>query len=283
MKTILQYIGVAGLFCFSFFYTDKAVTVVKNIDPIIINIKENMDTYKKESINAIINDDEIIPGINGCIVNIDKSYSKMKIINTYNPKLLQFSEVKPGISLNNNFNKYIVKGNTIENEVALVIRVIDNDFINYILNIIKEKNIPVNFFVEDDYLEKNINYINKMSLDNEIYNAGNNGIYDEEELMWQNGLIDTLTNNKSTYCLNINSNSSMLNTCAKNRMYSIKPNIIINSSNYITEKNNISKGSIIYVDSNNINSLANIISYLQKKGFNFILLSEMLNEKGCSK
>ena len=47
-------------------------------------IKENMDKYKQEPENAIIKNNTIIPGINGKIVNVNKSYRQMKKINIYN-------------------------------------------------------------------------------------------------------------------------------------------------------------------------------------------------------
>ncbi len=101
MKKTIEYTLLISLFCFSFFYTDKAVAVVKNLDPIIIKINENLNLYEKNSIDATIIDDEIIPGINGCKIDMNKSYYNMKKIKSYSSKLLIFNEIKPDISISN--------------------------------------------------------------------------------------------------------------------------------------------------------------------------------------
>src|SRR5690554_1148545 len=94
-------------FCLlSFFYTEKVVTVVKNQDPIMIKLNEVATTYQLPSTNAIINNNDITPGQNGCQINIEKSYLKMKKVGSYQPKLLYYEELKPKISLSNTYDKY---------------------------------------------------------------------------------------------------------------------------------------------------------------------------------
>ena len=90
MKKIFSKIGLFGLVLFSFFYTHKTVTVLKENDDIMIKIKENLNDYNIYSINSVIKGDTIIPGIKGKIVNIDKSYENMKKIGIYNSNYLVY-------------------------------------------------------------------------------------------------------------------------------------------------------------------------------------------------
>ena len=78
LKKSLSYLGVFVLVCFSFFYTDKAVDIVKKNDPIMKTILENSESLRIDPVNAIINSDELITGLNGKRVNIDKIYQNMK-------------------------------------------------------------------------------------------------------------------------------------------------------------------------------------------------------------
>ena len=64
-----------------------------------------------------------------------------------------------------------------------------------------------------------------------------------------------------------------LKQCKKNNMYTIIPNII---GDYTEIKNNISNGSIILI--NNTNNLNIIIKYINSKGYNIVLLSNLLKE-----
>ena len=84
MKNFFQIVGIISLLCFSFIYTEKTVTVVKEFDDIMIQIKEQNELYKILPTEATIADDTIIPGLNGSEIDIDKSYSKMKRYGKYN-------------------------------------------------------------------------------------------------------------------------------------------------------------------------------------------------------
>lgn len=281
MKKAIEYIGILCLFCFSLFYTDKAVSAVRNLDPIMVQIKEDAKNYDKSSMNAAINKDEIIPGVNGCVVNVNRSYERMKEVNIYNSKLLQYEEVKPSVSSIEAYDKYIVRGNVTDNKISIVMHVLDTTNIDLISDFIKEKQIQVNFFIDGTILEKNTSYLSRMKAGNEIYNAGYNGEYEKSKLLWVNNIINSLTANKSNYCLNLDKNSDALKLCSKNKMYTIKPSIVLNNSNYIMNINSIAKGSIIYFDSNNTESFTNTINFLIRKGYSFVLLSDLLNENRC--
>ena len=78
MKKIFKIIGLISLTCFSFFITEKTSLVVKNMDDIMISIKANCDNFKTNSVDAIIKDNTIIPGISGKKVNINKILADYK-------------------------------------------------------------------------------------------------------------------------------------------------------------------------------------------------------------
>ena len=59
-KKVFKIIGLISLTCFSFFITEKTSLVVKNMDDIMISIRENSDNYKSKSIDAKIDGDTII-------------------------------------------------------------------------------------------------------------------------------------------------------------------------------------------------------------------------------
>ena len=95
---IIKYLGLFLLICFTFFYTEKVVNVINNNDELMIDIKDRAINYEIEAIDAVIDNDTIIPGKYGKVVNIDKSYYNMKSSKVFNDKLLFYDIVKPNIS-----------------------------------------------------------------------------------------------------------------------------------------------------------------------------------------
>ena len=83
-------------------------------------IKEKQNEYNKLPIDAIITLHTIIPGINGRMINVDKSYQKMKGINEFKESLLVFDEIEPNKSINNIYDKIIISGNQTLNNVVLL-------------------------------------------------------------------------------------------------------------------------------------------------------------------
>ena len=103
MKNFFQILGVFALFAISLLYTEQAVTVVRQLDDFMIKINEVKEQYEIKPIDAIITNDEIIPGLNGRKVDADKSYRNMKRAGQFNPNLFEYYSVKPTISLKNNY------------------------------------------------------------------------------------------------------------------------------------------------------------------------------------
>ncbi len=285
LTRILQFIGITCLLVFSFFYTDRVVTVVKNQDPIMMKINNFSSNYNVKPVNVIINGNEIIPGISGCCVDINKSYSNMKKLGEYAVNKMEYIEIKPELTISNIYDKYIIKGNKKTNEVALVFKLSSDKYINHILGTLRRKQAKAAFFLDGTVIENSDLVYAIIKDGHELYNLGYNGNYNEELFIWTNNLIETISNNKSKYCLVLNENKEVLNLCSKHKMYTIKSDLVINYSKDLNSiRDKINKGSIIVFDisiNNTLSDLNNTITFLNKKGYKFNLLSEHLSEKGC--
>jgi len=274
MKRIFEYIGITILFGISLIYTNKITNIVKTKDPIMKNIINVSNDLKIESVNALVENNEIVPGINGCDIDIDKSYENMKKINSFNDNLLKYKDLIPEISITNIFDKYIVKGNKEGRNVSIVVYIK-----NKIDDINKIGNVKLNLFLDSSLLEQGKIDI---SQNKKIYNGGSNLDYDDVNVEWMNDVI-TSNYNTSKYCLNINKNDDNLLVCNRNKMHTISPKLIVNKSNTYQIKSLIQNGNIIYFDENNIDKISEISNYLIKKGYNIVYLDELLSEKRCER
>lgn len=281
MKKLISYIGIAVLTIFSFYYTDKASDLVKNNDPIMKSILSNKDTYLIEPVNAVIDEDEIISGLNGKSVDIKTSYRNMKKCNSYNDSMYVFKEDNPILSFTNTYDKYIVGGNDKKNQIALVFKIIDTNYLNRLNQILLDKNISSTLFVDGSILETETNTILEFIKNgNEIESLGYNGSY-LDKFNYTNNIIESLTRIPSRYCYTDYKNSDVLDICSKNNMYTIKPSISVSSYPFSTVKNNAKSGNIIgfNMDSETIKELPTIITYLKQKGYKLVTIDELISEK----
>ncbi len=281
LKKYTSYLGVLVLACFSFYYTDKAVDIVKRNDPIMKSILANSENYYVDPMSAIIHGDEITVGMNGKKVNVDKSYQNMKTINQYHESMLVFDEVIPDISLANAYNKYIVGGNQHKNQVALVFKVSDSYYVNALNDILLAKNVLGTFFMDGDVVENHMNQVLELvSNGYEIENLGYDGEYTLERFGWTNNMISSLTDQDTKFCYTDYKNSNVLDLCSSYKMYTVKPTISVNNYPFTTVKKELESGSIISFNLNEttLKELPSIISYIQQKGYDLVTLSELINE-----
>ena len=266
---IIKIIGLFCLFTLTFFYTEKAINVSIEQDEIMIKIKEYQSTNINPT-NAIINNNTIIPGNIGKHLDINTSYKKMKKLGHFDSSLLTYENIYPEISIYNNYNKYIVKGNT-QNKSISLIYILNNNTIDNIISISKKYNIKLNIFIDSGVLNNNISIIDTIK-ENEIYNYGSNGSYTKDNLIISNNIINNKSNNKSIYCLFKEENELSLNNCSSYKMLSI----LIKNKNFYNIKNNLNNGSIFLID--NTQELPKIIEYIISKGYNIVPLSELIIE-----
>jgi len=281
MKKFFQTIGIISLLCFSFIYTEKTVTVVKEFDDIMVQIKKTSESSKIEAIDAVVNDNTIIPGISGKEINVDKSYSKMKRYGKYNEKLLEYTSIQPNINLSDNINKYIIKGNKDKNMVSLLFLVDSNDSVSNILKILNEKKVQATFFLDGNWVEKNSDVlIQIINEGHEIGNLGYNYSYINNSFSWLDNKLKKVSGQSIGYCYHKTDNVEALMLCAMNSNYSIKPSIEVLSNPSITVKEKLSPGDLIGLDITDemISELSVILTFIKSKGFEITTLAEHLQE-----
>jgi len=282
IKNIAKFSGLMVLTLFSFFFTEKTVTTVKNQDPLMIEINNSKELYKIDSIDAISSDTNIIPGMIGCEIDIEKSYNNLKRLGSFSSNLLIYKDILPDIILKDNFDKYIIKGNKEKNMVSLIFKVKENTDISEVLNILNYKKVKASFFMDGKYIENNIEQIKTMiKSGHEILNYGYDNKYDENLIIWNNNLIERINYGNPKFCYLEEENNNILDICSRNEMHTIIPNIIVLNSPLTEIKQKIEKGSLI---SFNINDTTNkqlnlVINYINQKGYIIDILSNHVKEE----
>lgn len=248
MKKFFSFLGLITLICFSFFYTAKTVSVVKEFDDIMIDIKNIKEDYYVEPVNATIKDNEIIPGISGVMVDIETSYYKMKEYGKFNKNLLEFKSIKPEISIIDNKNKYITSGNKSINNVSLIF----DSNIETINEIALKNNVSMNYLIDSEFFDNNNDLINKLV-------KNNNFIIDAE---WPNTVLKSLGQNN---CYELKNDFK--------KCYSIKPKTISKLTNL-----SISNGDILLIKIKDNKKIDYLIKSILSKGFNIVTLDELVTE-----
>lgn len=274
MKKILKSFGIITLICFSFFYTEKVMTVVSEQDPLKIEITNKKEKYKISPNEAQVTKDTIIPGTTGREVNIEKSYKKMRKYNIFNEKLLVYDPIYPEYTLKENKDKYIIKGNINKKEVSFIFIINSNNNFKDILNILNQKEVISNLFIDYNYLNNNISNI-KNNKNHYIYSYQEE--YSYEKLLISNNIIEKLSNNKPIFCLTKQQNKNNLNTCSYVSLNTVIPSVKGNLTNI---KNNLENGSIILLDTSQtiVKELSYIIDFIEKKGYKIVSLETLLKE-----
>lgn len=282
MKKFFERIGMVSLVCFSFFFTEKTVGVLKESDEIMISIRQNAKKKQTKGENAKIEEDTIIPGIYGELVDEEKSYEKMKRVGSYQENLLVYKKVAPEISLNKQFDKYIISGNPKKNMVSLLFLVEKNDNTEKLEAILKQKNIKASFFVDgtwfENHNEKILEWINN---DYTIGNLSYNHDYTNSSFIWMDTIIKKIGNQKISFCYNENKEEESLQICAMNKNFTIKPTLVVHQNPLSEIKQNLAPGSIISFPINQevISELPVIIEYIKGKGYKLENLSHHLEEQ----
>lgn len=272
---------VCLLTIFSFYYTDKIVSFSRSKDEIMVSILNNKDLYETSFVNATIDNDYIIPGLNGKIVDVDKSYNKMKEFGEYNSNLYIYTEQKPEVSITNNFDKFIVSGNNNFRKVSLVFTLNSDNNLNNILYILKTNNSNGNFFIDGQGFEKNIGALQKIENNHFLGVFGYDGKYNKTTIKKSISLIEKFTNYDHNYCYTDTLNYDALDVCSNLKMYTIKGNKVDNISPYSYIKENLTNGGIYNFDINDftVNELSIIIKYIYQKGYEIVTIPELLSEE----
>ncbi len=257
MKKYYQYLGLAFIMVFSFYYTEKIANIVLNKNPLMQEINKEKDNFKIESVNAEIQGDYIIPGINGIEVNVKDSFYNMKEANIFNKYFLVFDQVKPKISIENNKDKIIRYGNRRLKKVAIIFEE-ENSLSNYFKSI----EAKASLLVDNNTYKKN-----------SYFEVINNGLKEFRNL--ENEL--NLNKENKNICV---INELNKNICKKFHNYLIEPELTLNSSNYIDIKKNLNDGNIILVKSTaNLSDLKLLVKEIKYKNMELVYLSEIIKEE----
>lgn len=274
MKKIFNIISAVGLTAFSFYYTDKIIDLSKKQDVIMKEILNNKETVEISSIDAILDNDYIVPGLEGISVNVDKSYYKMKELGFFNENLYIFISDYPKISVDDYYDKFIIRGNSNKKEVALIFKLTNANNIEKIIKILNENKIFGNFFIDGNVDESILNKI--VSYNHFIGNLGT----DLDTIKYNNTLIKKIIKYDNNYCYVEDDNYNILNICKDLKMKTIKSIKVSNTNPYIFIKTNLISGGIYTLDTNSytLNELNIIIQYIKQKGYNVVTIDNLLNE-----
>lgn len=273
-------VGLLLLLILSFMYTNSVFKSARASDPImqeVIKYKEKNDIKPKE---PIITDDEIILGTSGLVVNAKKSYDKMKENDKFNKEQIVYESKIPSNTISKTYDYYIKQGNQSKKQVALIIKIDDNvDDIDGLLKLIAKYDVSVNFFVDGNWLESNVDSaFSIINLDCELYNLGYQGKYDKKMISITNNLIESISLKKSNLCLSDDKNDDDKEICKKKKMYTLTSTL--KDPDIADIKKGLVKGAIISYSFENLDTsnLGLIINTITSRGYEIKPLSEVIKE-----
>ena len=166
LKKYFKYLGLFGLCLLSFYYTNQAALFVKNKNPILQSINEVKEEKYISSIDSTFVDDiYIIPGVSGKEVNVNKSFFSMQKTKEYSDDLLVYNTIKPTISLEDNKDKIIIRGNDNKKSVSLIFEE-ESELTKYLLS----NNYKVNLLINKEEYNLSYELINNSNNENIYHN-----------------------------------------------------------------------------------------------------------------
>lgn len=276
-KKIISIFFSIILVLFSFYYTNKITITLKENDPIMNELKEYSNIYSDTKVDSIIDNNNIIPGVKGLKIDINKSYSNMKRVGKFDKTLLVFEESIPENNLKNNYKNYIISLNKKENNVALVFYLEDISNVEEILSILNNKKVNATFFISKDIIDNSIDVVKlilKYGNDVELLSK----TYSVYEVNKYTSVIKLISSDKLNFCLNIDKDDDLLKSCESSKLYTITPSIIQKNNLYNSLKYNLENGSIILLTNSKpiVKELSSSINYIEQKGKKIILLKNII-------
>lgn len=281
MKNIYSIIGAVVLVCFSFYYTESAVNIVKRNDPIMKEIIKVSSEYEVEPVDALLINNNIIPGISGSKLDIDASYNNMKRLGEFNSSLLEFEEVIPSISVTNNHDKFIINGNKSKSDVYIIFKMNDTSYIEEIIDILKETNTEATFFLDYEIIMNSRDVLKLLNGNSQsIEFLGKNNNYTKADILTIEETLTKINKNNGKFCYTEYENNNVLDICSKSKLHTIIPTINTIKYPFNDVKERIANGSIIKLDNNSstVRELKYIINYINQKGYKIKTLSSLLEE-----
>ncbi len=256
MKKNVKYILLIIICISSFYFTEKIALYVKMRNPIIKDINSiKNDKYTEYTNCLLIDENYIIPGLNGREINIDKSFRQMKNSTVFNEDLLVYNQIIPQNSLENNKDRIIIRGNSKKNNVSLIFSS-DNNLAKYM----QKNNYIVNVLIDKEIYPSNYELIN---------NAHSKDTYTKIE--------KTLNKNKLNNNLCYTKNDNIPKYCKDK--YLFKESLIINHSNLSQTINKIKNGEIILIENSlTIEELNVLLKQIKYQSLSIVPLSKLISE-----
>ena len=251
IKMALMVLLVLG----SFYFSDKLLLYVENLSPLMKEVKK----YAEDDIlpvNAVIEDNTIIPGKNGKEVNIRESYLKMNEFGEFIKTFYVYDYIKPEISLYDNLDKVIIRGNS-DDSLSIIV---DNKRLeDYLL----ENNIKFNKLIDnkDDIKNNNVEYING----GKDYKA-----FEELNLYFKReDIVNKL-------CIVGYSSSKY---CYEKKYLKVVPTMDVYASNLVSSLDLVGPGEILFIHDNlSLSEGKILINKIRSKKLNIIYLSDLVSE-----
>ena len=274
MKKAFYYFGTCIVLLVSFLYTEKAAITVKEMDEIMLKIKETSRIKIQEPIQSIIYGNTIIPGINGHEIDIEKSYRKMKYINKYSDNLLVYRVLQVDDLLSNNKDKVILSGNKNKNSVAIIVVLDDDNYTNSVHSFTLKDNISI--LVSGKFVEKNEAGVERLKK-NIMGTIGYSFNYDNPSYIWLDNYIKKTSNTKNSYCLSVDKVAPV--QCIKNGNYTIY-GVPLKNNFLLQTKNTLEPGKILvyYANDKLIEEFDSILNFIHSKGYKILKLDKILQE-----
>lgn len=258
LKKLYKPIALVAIMLFSFYYTEKIASIMQNKSPIMQSINKVEEYYTVDAVNAVVDDQYIVPGIMGRMVNKNKSYVNMKAFGIFNEYYLIFDHVKPEISLEENKDKVIKIGNKNKKAVAFLLE----DGNDAIKKYLKDNKIKSDLLIEESTYENGC-FFEQINNDKEKYK-------NVESLLNKNN-----QNKNICYIKDIEKD-----ICIKEQKYLVEETFSLGSNNIVEAKTKLDSGAIILIKKNaNLDHLKVFIKEIHFKGLNIIPLSELISEK----
>ena len=243
--------------CVSFYAINKLSFYIIKRSDLYKEIDKVKDEYEIKEVDAFIEERYIIPGLEGMKVNVLNSYYKMRAFFKFDEYYLDYDIVKPNVSIENNKDKIITRGNGLKNGVSFII--LNNDSVTsyFTTNNIKV-DLLVNLYKYDKSL--NVEFINYE--------------YDDYKKM-----DDLLSKDKNNYNL-CYANLKFRSLCMKMGKYLVKTEKEIDGSSIVDIEKNIESGDIYLVlESAKVQDVDYLVKKIKYKGLNIIYLSELISEQ----
>lgn len=237
---------VCGFICI---YTDRLIKYSVSNNTILDEIDNYASRVDRNCIEGSINENGIILGYNGLVVDKMKSFSNMKG-GLFNEDKLVFKEDVCILNRNDNLDKYIISGNIYEMKVSIVIDVVNHKYYKKMINIFDNYGLEYNLMVNDYYEGDNVNLIYKGN--NISYYEGVICVYYEEDI---------------------------LKECERYGFNSIRMTNYIDGDLFLNIKKILNKGNIIFIKEsyNNLNELAITLNYIKSRGYDIVSVNELLS------